>query len=130
MQTKAFNVVNMLCLKMTFLLLCHFQIFDFFFTLLGVEKKKKKKSPPQRYQMRSDHAGAATRMRREENIRWGCEPRLDPFRKRRHEMGDTNQHLKAESLVTWSSHRLSATHLHFQPEPRAVISTFLLTGIL
>lgn len=41
MQTKAFNVVNMLCLKMPFLLLCHFQIFHFVFTLLGMNKKKK-----------------------------------------------------------------------------------------
>ena len=35
MQTKAFNVVNVLCLKIPFLLLCHLQIFHLVFTLLS-----------------------------------------------------------------------------------------------
>lgn len=47
MQTKAFNVVNVLCLKIPFLLLCHLQIFHLVFTLLskGRRQENKKKMP-------------------------------------------------------------------------------------
>lgn len=42
MQTKAFNVVNMLCLKMPFLLLCFFRYSILSLLFLEWEKKKKK----------------------------------------------------------------------------------------
>ena len=43
MQTKAFNVVNVLCLKIPFLLLCHLQIFHLVFTLLSKGRRKENK---------------------------------------------------------------------------------------
>lgn len=43
MQTKAFNVVNVLCLKIPFLLLCHLQIFHLVFTLLPKGRRKENK---------------------------------------------------------------------------------------
>lgn len=44
MQTKAFNVVNVLCLKIPFLLLCHLQIFHLVFTLLSKGRRKENKN--------------------------------------------------------------------------------------
>lgn len=44
MQTKAFNVVNVLCLKIPFLLLCHLQIFHLVFTLLPKGRRKENKN--------------------------------------------------------------------------------------
>ena len=43
MQTKAFNVVNVLCLKIPFLRLCHLQIFHLVFTLLSKGRRKENK---------------------------------------------------------------------------------------
>lgn len=44
MQTKAFNVVNVLCLKIPFLPLCHLQIFHLVFTLLSKGGRKENKN--------------------------------------------------------------------------------------
>lgn len=43
MQTKAFNVVNVFCLKIPFLPLCLLQIFHLVFTLLSKEERKENK---------------------------------------------------------------------------------------
>lgn len=44
MQTKAFNVVNVFCLKIPFLPLCLLQIFHLVFTLLSKEERKENKN--------------------------------------------------------------------------------------
>lgn len=44
MQTKAFNVVNVLCLKIPFLPLCHLQIFHLVFTLLSKGGRRENKN--------------------------------------------------------------------------------------